>query len=64
VGLGTFLAQMFLRRPLAEASTREFHVTGPWADPKIDKVERPPGEAVPLPAGAAEPASSAASEPR
>lgn len=64
VGLGTFLAQMFLRRPLAEAGTREFRVTGAWADPKIDKIERPPGEAVPLPAGAAEPASAAASASR
>ncbi len=40
VGLGTFLAQMFLRRPFMQANTREFHVTGPWADPKVDKVER------------------------
>jgi uncharacterized protein (TIGR02099 family) len=47
VGLGTFLAQMFLRKPLTEAGTREFHVTGPWADPKIDRVERKVGEAAP-----------------
>jgi uncharacterized protein YhdP len=40
VGLGTFLAQMFLRRPLSEAGTREFHVTGSWADPKVARVER------------------------
>jgi uncharacterized protein YhdP len=40
VGLGTFLAQMFLRRPFMQANTREFHVTGPWADPKVDRVER------------------------
>ena len=45
VGLGTFLAQMFLRKPLTQAGTREFHVTGPWADPKIDRVERKLGEA-------------------
>ncbi|WP_409970287.1 YhdP family protein [Piscinibacter sp.] len=47
VGLGTFLAQMFLRKPLTQAGTREFHVTGPWADPKIDRVERKLGEAAP-----------------
>jgi uncharacterized protein (TIGR02099 family) len=40
IGLGTFLAQYFLRKPLMAASTREFRVTGPWADPKVDRVER------------------------
>ncbi len=40
VGLGTFLAQMFLRQPFIRAGTREFHVTGSWADPKVDRVER------------------------
>ncbi|MDB5895817.1 MAG: hypothetical protein JWQ88_3348, partial [Rhodoferax sp.] len=40
IGLGTFLAQMFLRRPLMEAATQEFHVNGAWADPKITKVPR------------------------
>ena len=40
IGLGTFLAQYFLRKPLAEASTREFRVTGPWDDPKVERVER------------------------
>ena len=46
VGLGTFLAQMFLRKPLAEAGTREFHITGPWADPKVERVERKPAAGV------------------
>lgn len=40
VGLGTFLAQLLLRKPLVEAGTREFRVTGPWSDPKVDKVDR------------------------
>ncbi|OYY92361.1 MAG: hypothetical protein B7Y42_12475 [Polaromonas sp. 28-63-22] len=40
IGLGTFLAQMFLRRPLMEAATQEFHIDGTWADPKITKVDR------------------------
>ena len=40
IGLGTFLAQYFLRKPLMAASTREFRVTGPWDDPKVDRVER------------------------
>ncbi len=40
IGLGTFLAQYFLRKPLMAASTREFRVTGPWDDPKVDRVDR------------------------
>jgi uncharacterized protein YhdP len=45
IGLGTFLAQLFLRKPLAEAGTREFHFTGSWDDPKVEKIERkPPAE--------------------
>jgi len=54
LGLGTFLAQYFLRKPLAAANTREFHVTGPWDDPKVERVERnlvgdaaTPGDAAP-----------------
>ena len=42
VGLGTVLAQLFLRRPLIQANTQEFHVTGGWADPQIVKVEHTP----------------------
>jgi uncharacterized protein YhdP len=40
IGLGTFLAQMFLRRPLIEAATQEFTIDGTWSDPKITKLER------------------------
>jgi uncharacterized protein YhdP len=40
IGLGTFLAQYFLRRPLMQAATQEFHIDGSWADPKITKVEK------------------------
>ncbi|MDB5966012.1 MAG: hypothetical protein JWQ72_2512 [Polaromonas sp.] len=42
IGLGTFLAQYFLRRPLIQATTQEFHIDGSWADPKITRVERKP----------------------
>ena len=42
IGLGTFLAQYFLRRPLMEAATQEFHIDGSWADPKITKIEKKP----------------------
>ncbi len=40
IGLGTFLAQMFLRRPLSEAGTRQFHVSGPWGDPQVEAIGR------------------------
>lgn len=40
VGLGTFLAQMFLRRPLMEAATQAFQIEGAWADPIVRRVER------------------------
>ncbi|MEP7058302.1 MAG: AsmA-like C-terminal region-containing protein, partial [Caldimonas sp.] len=59
VGLGTFLAQYFLRKPLIEAGTREFHVSGPWDDPKVERVERKRAQSV----SAADPPAPAASSP-
>ena len=43
IGLGSFLAQLFLRRPLIEAATQEFHVDGSWVDPRIVRVDRRSG---------------------
>jgi len=67
IGLGAFLAQTILRKPLMQASTREFHVSGSWADPKVEQVQRKFGDDVPSaePAPAAAPAASppAASAP-
>ncbi len=40
IGLGTFLAQLILRRPVIEAATQEFHVTGPWAEPQVTRIKR------------------------
>ena len=45
IGLGTFVAQWLLRRPLIAANTREFHVTGSWDEPKVERIERKPPEA-------------------
>ena len=45
IGLGTFLGQWLLRGPLAEAATREFKITGAWADPQMVQVARRPGAA-------------------
>ena len=39
VGLGSFLAQLFLRRPLIESATQEFQISGSWADPKITRTD-------------------------
>ena len=38
IGLGSFLAQLFLRNPLSQVLTQEYQVTGPWKDPVIKKV--------------------------
>jgi uncharacterized protein (TIGR02099 family) len=40
IGLGTFLAQLILRRPLIEATKQEFQIDGSWTDPKVSKVAR------------------------
>jgi uncharacterized protein YhdP len=41
IGLGTFLAQALLNKPLVESTTQEFQISGSWADPKIIRT-RPP----------------------
>ena len=58
IGLGSFLAQLFLRRPLMEAGTQEFHVDGTWTDPRITRVARRTG----TPAGVADPATTGRAE--
>lgn len=39
-GISAFLGQFLLRQPLQEAATRQFQVTGTWADPKVTSVNR------------------------
>lgn len=39
IGLGTFLAQLFLREPLARAFTYEYQITGPWKAPHVLKID-------------------------
>ncbi len=50
IGVGSFLAQLFLREPLARAFTHEYKITGPWKDPVVTKVERNL-DAIPKPSG-------------
>jgi uncharacterized protein YhdP len=57
IGLGTFLAQWLLRRPVIEAATQEYRVEGSWAEPKVERVNRRAGSAEGAPKPA-EPTSS------
>jgi uncharacterized protein (TIGR02099 family) len=41
VGLGSFLAQLFLRAPVMKALTYEMQITGPWKAPVITKLGAP-----------------------
>jgi uncharacterized protein YhdP len=41
VGLGSFLAQLILRRPLIESTTQEFQISGSWSDPRIVRTDAP-----------------------
>ncbi|SHH21508.1 YhdP family protein [Massilia sp. CF038] len=54
IGLGSFLAQLFLREPMMRALTYEMQVTGPWKAPVVTKLAgarataaAEPGTAVP-----------------
>ena len=40
IGLGTLLAQLVLKGPLAQAATQEFRIDGSWSDPQVTKVAR------------------------
>lgn len=40
IGLGSFLAQVFLRGPLIAAATQEFRIDGTWADPQVVRLPR------------------------
>jgi uncharacterized protein YhdP len=46
VGVGALLAQRLLKDPLGQMLAFEYRVTGPWDDPKVERVgltEAPPG---------------------
>lgn len=40
IGLGSFLAQVFLRGPLIAAATQEFRIDGTWTDPQVTRLPR------------------------
>ena len=39
IGIGTFLAQLFLRDPLMRAFTFEYNISGAWTDPVVTKLD-------------------------
>jgi len=50
IGLGSFLAQLFLRAPVMKALTYHMQVTGPWKSPSVVKLDNnalPPLPAAP-----------------
>lgn len=40
IGVGTFLAQLFLREPLMRTFTFEYQISGPWKDPVVTRLAR------------------------
>ena len=53
IGLGSYLAQLFLRAPVMKALTYHMQVTGPWKSPSVVKLDNQS-----LPAAAAAPAAA------
>ena len=44
-GLGALVLQKILKNPLGQALAFDYHVTGTWADPKVERLKadvRPP----------------------
>jgi uncharacterized protein YhdP len=53
IGIGSFLAQLFLREPLMRAFTFEYKITGPWKEPVVAKLNRITGTPGAAPAATA-----------
>jgi uncharacterized protein (TIGR02099 family) len=47
IGLGSFLAQLFLRAPMMKALTYQLQVTGPWKSPTITRLDNNAANAKP-----------------
>ncbi|UVW29679.1 YhdP family protein [Massilia sp. H6] len=41
IGLGSFLAQLFLRAPVMKALTYQMNISGPWKSPTVVKLDHP-----------------------
>jgi uncharacterized protein (TIGR02099 family) len=64
IGLGSFLAQVFLRGPLIEAATQEFRIDGTWTDPRVVRVPRRARDATAPAPGQVAPAAAPAPAPK
>lgn len=42
IGIGSYLAQLFLRAPVMKALTYQMQISGPWKSPTITKIDNPP----------------------
>ncbi|MFC0251098.1 YhdP family protein [Massilia consociata] len=42
IGIGSYLAQLFLRAPVMKALTYQMRISGPWKSPTITKLDNPP----------------------
>ncbi|KQV91311.1 hypothetical protein ASD15_04535 [Massilia sp. Root351] len=62
IGLGSYLAQLFLAQPMMRALTYEMQVTGPWKAPVITKLDTGRLEAARLEAARQESAKQAAKD--
>jgi uncharacterized protein (TIGR02099 family) len=51
IGVGAFITQWLLKKPLARALASEYHVTGSWDDPKINDVREQAQDPKTAPAG-------------
>ena len=43
IGVGTFLAQLFLKDPLSKTFTYEYQITGSWTEPNIVQIKNREG---------------------
>ena len=39
VGISSYLAQYFLKKPISQAATKDFIIDGTWSDPTVTKVD-------------------------
>jgi len=42
VGVAALLVQKALGDPVEQAASRDYHVTGPWANPRVERIKREP----------------------
>jgi uncharacterized protein YhdP len=58
IGLGSYLAQLFLRAPVMKALTYHMQVTGPWKSPNVVKLDNQAANAAATAAAANAPAAA------